>query len=122
MAAKLYNLRDVPGDEADELRQLLKDNHFDYYETPAGSWGISAACLWLYDESELARAKGLIKTYQVERSCRMRAEYERLKAEGRATTTWGLVQQQPLKVVVYVALIIFFAYISIGPFVNLSAQ
>jgi len=121
MSVKLYNLRDVPEDEADEMRELLDQQCFDFYETPGGAWGISAPAFWLKDESELVRAKAVIKDYQAERGARMRAEFERQRAEGKTQTMWDLVLERPVMVVIYIALILFFAYISISPFVNLSA-
>ena len=121
MSVKLYNLRDVPEDEVDEMRELLHEQHFDFYETPGGAWGISAPAFWLKEESELARAKAAIQEYQVERSVRMKAEFARDQAEGKTRTMWDLVLERPVMVVIYIALIFFFAYISISPFVNLSA-
>jgi len=121
MAVKLYSLRDVPEDEADELRELLNEHKFDYYETPGGAWGISAPCLWLRDEDDLPRAKAEIDAYQQARGQRMRAEFQRLKAEGKARSVWDLVREKPVAVLVYMALILFFAYISISPFFNIGA-
>ena len=39
MAKFLMNLRDVPDDEADEVRALLDANGFGWYETKPSFWG-----------------------------------------------------------------------------------
>ena len=49
MAKLLLNLRHVPQDEADEVRELLSTNGIDYYETRPSLWGISAGGIWLHD-------------------------------------------------------------------------
>ena len=118
MSVKLFSLRDVPDDEADGIRQLLEQHRLDYYETPGSGWGISAPCIWLRDEADLERAKALIDEYQRQFTAQARSNYQALKAAGRQPTLWGLICGQPLKVMIYVALILFFAYISISPFIN----
>ena len=79
MPVKLFNLRNVPDDEADDIRRLLDERGFDYYETPPGNWGISAAIIWLNDPDDLPVAKKLIDAYQAERGERMRREYAQKK-------------------------------------------
>ena len=82
MAVKLMSLRDVSDDEAEEIRTLLSERRFDYYETPAGNWGISAPTLWLHNHEDLDIAKKLLEQYQQERSQRIQAEYEQLRQRG----------------------------------------
>jgi len=62
MSALLFSLRNVPYDEAEEIRQLLTSSEVEFYETPAGKWGISSPAIWLQDKNELQRAKSLIET------------------------------------------------------------
>ena len=76
MAAQLFKLRNVPEDEAQEIRDLLSQYQIDYYETPAGNWGISMPAIWLNDEQQLEQAKELIEKYQEERQIRARRDYE----------------------------------------------
>jgi hypothetical protein len=64
MAVIIFRLKDVPEDEADEVRELLRANHLDFYETSAGKWGISIAAIWLKDDSQKERARALIDDYQ----------------------------------------------------------
>ena len=86
MPVKLFSLRGVPEDEAEDIRQLLRNNDVDYYETPAGNWGISMPALWLRDESQLTTAKSLVDDYQQQRLQNARADYEQQKREGTHRT------------------------------------
>ena len=43
MAKLFLNLRNVPGDEAHEVRELLRTNAIDFYETPPSPWGPAPA-------------------------------------------------------------------------------
>ena len=83
MPVQLFRLRGVPDDEAEDIRALLTDNGIDFYETPAGNWGISMPAIWLTDENQLQQAQSLIKTYQQERFVRIRNEYEQLRKDGK---------------------------------------
>ncbi|MFC1747333.1 DUF6164 family protein [Pseudomonadota bacterium] len=120
MAARVFNLRNVPEDEADEVRQLLEDNRVDFYETPAGNWGMSMPALWVSDDDQKEHAKAIIADYQEERAVRMREEYVRLKAEGRQRRFLDLVGESPMRFVLYLFLILFFLYISVSPFLKLG--
>ncbi|MBL1294623.1 MAG: hypothetical protein COB61_012245 [Thiotrichales bacterium] len=118
MSKRLLNLRPVPEDEADEIRQLLSDKNFDYYETPAGRWGISSPGLWLRDEERLAEAKSVLVTYQQERYQRMRAEHEELKETGMQRTLVDVIFESPFRFIFYILIIGFILYISIAPFLK----
>lgn len=104
MSTRLMNLRNVPEDELDEVRALLEEHQVDYYETPPGSWGISAGAIWVRDAEQAARARDLLKTYQAERAKRMRAAYEEKKRAGETETFLGYARQNPVKVGFYVLL------------------
>ena len=43
MSKLLLNLRDVPDDEADDVRRFLDSGGIRYYETRPNRWGISPA-------------------------------------------------------------------------------
>jgi hypothetical protein len=120
MAVKLFNLRHVPDDEAEDIRQLLDEHGYDYYETPRGNWGISAAIIWLRDPDQLPGAKSLIDQYQVERGERVRAEYERMKQAGEAPTLLDKLIDNPLEFVLMILVIVVVAYFSIRPFINIG--
>ena len=52
MPELLFKLRNVPDDEAEEVRQLLNDHEINFYETRAGGWGISMPGIWLPDDRQ----------------------------------------------------------------------
>ncbi len=120
MAKKLFGLRGVPEDEAEDVRQLLSRHGIDYYETSAGNWGISMPAIWLDDEHQYDQARKLIDDYQEERSVRMRREYEQRKSTGQYETLADRIRQAPLTFVFYIAIIIFLLYLFIGPFVSIG--
>ncbi len=120
MAVRLFNLRNVPDDEADEVRELLEKHGFDFYETPAGNWGMSMPSFWLRDEGQLAEAKALIADYQLERTKKAQQEYQRQKSAGELPSVLSRVVAQPMRFIVYVLLIVFFLFLSTSPFINLG--
>jgi hypothetical protein len=122
MQIRLFSLRSVPDDEAEEIRALLTANGIDYYETPAGNWGMSVPAIWLNDEGQAPKARMLLEQYQRERAVRMRNEYAQLQREGRQRTIMDLVRQNPVQVIIYLAAIAAVIYFSIMPFVNLGTD
>ena len=116
MPERLFSLRYVPDDEAQELRELLDKYHIEYYETETGNWGISAGAFWLRNDEQLEEAKRLIETYQEQRAAKARQEYEDLKLEGRQRTFLDVVREKPLQLILYVAAILFILYFSLKPF------
>ena len=120
MAVQIVNLRGVPEDEAEEIRALLEEHGFDFYETPGGAWGMSMPGYWLKDESQLADAKRLLDEYQAQRRQRVGEEYAELKRQGNQPTVWGLFLLAPGRYILYVLLILLVAYLSIKPFLSLG--
>lgn len=118
MPVRLYNLRGVPEDEAEEIRQLLSDNAIDYYETPAGNWGISSPAFWLHDSTQLERSTELIDDYQRARAERVRDERRQLESSGAARSIWDELRERPLRFLGYVAFALVILYFSTKPFVD----
>lgn len=118
MSVILFRLNGVPDDEAGDIRRLLTDNGIDFYETPAGKWGISVAAIWLKDESCLAVAQRLIDEYERQRMVRARQEYEALRRAGQVETMFHRVIRHPIRFLVFTALILFILYVSIKPFMD----
>ena len=83
MSKRLFNLRNVPADEADDIRELLQREGLDWYETPPSPWGISHGALWLRDAAQWPRGKALLDDYQRQRGERTRGEHEEKKSEGQ---------------------------------------
>lgn len=105
MAKLFLNLRNVPDDEADEVRDLLRANAIGFYETQPSPWGISAGGLWIEDAAQLDRAKALMADYQARRRMQAREARAAAEREGRAETFAGLLRARPLYVVAVLAAI-----------------
>jgi hypothetical protein len=93
----LLNLRDVPDDEADDVRRFLDSAGIGYYETRASRWGI-AGCIWITDDGDIAEAKRLMAEYQRERLARAREERAEAERTGTAETFADVLRTQPLRV------------------------
>ena len=120
MSVLLLKLKGVSEDEAEEVRDLLAKNKLNYYETSAGRWRLGMAAIWLEDEAQLERARTLINEYQSERSLRIRAEYEKLKREGKLETIIDRMKREPIQFLFYLAVILSIAYFSIKPFIDIG--
>ena len=118
MAVQVFRLRNVPEDEAQDIRELLSSNQIDYYETPAGNWGISMPAIWINNDEQLALAKSLIKEYQAERLIKAKDEYKRTKSEGLKRTIISELFENPLRFILYISLAAVILYFSIKPFLN----
>jgi len=120
MAKLLFKLKSVFDDEADDIKNLLTDNQIDFYESPAGNWGISMHALWLNDESQYETAKNLIDKYQLERSARIQQEIQQQRENGEFESLLQRIQNRPLQFIIYTAFILFILYISIVPFLEMG--
>jgi len=115
MAVLIFKLRYVPDDEVQEIYQLLIDNDIDYYETSAGSFGISMPGLWLKNEEQLQKARQLIDEYQQLRQERAREDYE----QGPARTFVDMFKDAPIRYISVVLAIILICYFMIFFFFKL---
>ena len=97
MPLLLLNLRNVPEDEADEVRALLDDHGIDYYETRPSLWGVSGGGLWLPDDRQEDEARKRLAAYQFARGERARRERELAISEGRAPSAWAAFRENPLR-------------------------
>lgn len=95
MAKLLLNLRNVPDDEADEVRDWLKDSGIEFYETEPSSWGISSGGIWIREDAQIARAKALMAEYQAQRRQRAQADRAAARSDGSAETFASLLRQRP---------------------------
>lgn len=119
MSALVFRLRNVPQEEADEVRALLQEQGIECYETNAGNWGIAMPGIWVNDEADAPRAHVLINDYQRDRSERQRRRHEAEKHNGQAITFMQRVREQPLRVAGIVLFCLFILYVSINPFLRL---
>lgn len=113
MATLLFKLRNVPEDEASEVRDLLAEHEIPFYETTAGNWGISMPAIWLHSDEHYSQARSLLDAYQHERASRMREQYLADQSAGRADTMASLIRRDPLRTLAYLALIAAIIYFSV---------
>jgi hypothetical protein len=99
MSKLLLNLRNVPDDEADDVRALLDAKRIAFYETTPNLWGISAGGIWVADDADFPEAKRAFDDYEQQRSVRVRAEYAAAKHAGTAETFIDILRADPLRVV-----------------------
>lgn len=116
MATRLFNLRNVPDDEANEVRALLADHQIDITETKPGFMGIGSAAIWVVDKDNVVRAQALLDAYQEERAQTARQTYLQAKQEGTAPTPWDLFMRDPFRVVVYLLALCAILYFMVVPF------
>lgn len=107
MARMLLNLRNVPDDEADDVRAMLEREKISFYETRPSTWGISAGGIWVTDDADVDNAKRAMADYQLERGAKARDEYAEAKRSGTAETFGSVVRTQPLRVALLVLAILF---------------
>lgn len=110
MSVRLLHFRDVPEDEQDDVRTLLREASIEFHETPPGLFGLSPPALWLRQPDQLERAQALLADYQLRRSERVRLEFERARAAGEVPGAWSAMLQRPwatLGLLVLVAGVLF---------------
>lgn len=116
MTTLLFKLQNVPDDEAADIRDLLAENDIYFYETHAGFWRLGVDGLWLPDDTNLARARELIKTYQVERTANQQKVYADLVEQGQAPTLWQNFLLSPLRFVLLIVAVFFVLTLTLAPF------
>ncbi|AEQ96686.1 DUF6164 family protein [Xanthomonas oryzae pv. oryzicola] len=119
MAKLLLNLRNVPDDEADEVRALMREHGVQIYETRPSNWGISAGGLWLSDDADYPRAKAAMDAYQAQRGAIARAQRQEELAAGTAETFGALLRRRPLFVLVMLIGMLLVASLVLLPFLLL---
>lgn len=116
MPVLLLNLRDVPDDEADEVRALLDAEGVEWYETKPSLWGISGGGLWAARDEQADHARERLARYQAERGERVRAEREQAEAEGRAPSAWAAFRERPMQAAATVLGILMMLAVATLPF------
>lgn len=95
MAKILLNLRNVPDEEADEVRAFLDEHRIVWYETSPGLFGISLGAIWVKHDEDIDQAKQLMADYQKGRQAKMRAENEAARRDGSAETFASMMRDRP---------------------------
>lgn len=107
MSKLLMNLRNVPDDEADDVRAMLDAQRIAFYETRPSIWGISAGGIWVTEDAAYPDARRAMDVYQQQRSARVRAEYAAARRAGTADTFMTMLRADPVRVVMSVLGILF---------------
>ena len=107
MSKLLMILRNVPDDEADDVRAMLDAQRIAFYETRPSMWGVSVGGIWVTDEADFAHAKQALDDYEQQRSTSARAEYAAAKRAGTAQTFLMLLREEPKRVAMSVLGILF---------------
>lgn len=119
MAKIFFRLRNVPDDEADEVRQLLDDHSIPWFETSAGRWGISFPAIWLKEDRDNKRARELLDACQHARVQKVRIEEAERRQRGEHSTVASQFVQRPVRTVLAIVFIAVVIYFSISPFLSL---
>ena len=120
MSVLLFSLRNVPDDEADAIRALLRAHDIEFFETSAGNWGISAPGIWLKDTTRQERAKALLEEFQQSWTKVQKEKFRQLAQNGEINTVFDRLKQNPLQVIIYIAITLFILYVSTKPFINIG--
>lgn len=120
MAKLLLNLRNVPDDEADDVRAFLDEHGIAWYETAQGFWNISLAGIWVREDGDFPEAKRLMAEYQAQRGVRVRAENEAARRDGTAETFGTVLRTEPLRVLLAVLGILFALALVVLPVLLIS--
>lgn len=107
MSKLLLNLRNVPEDEADDVRAMLDAQRIAFYETRPSIWGVSAGGIWVTENEAFADARRAMADYQQQRSARARAEYAAAKRAGTAQTFLTMLRAEPARVAMSLLGILF---------------
>lgn len=73
---------------------------------------MSMPALWVKDNDQYQHARELLEIYSKDRSSKMKAEYQSLRARGEARTMWDSFIEDPLRFIAYmigVALVLYFS-------------
>jgi hypothetical protein len=105
MSKLVFRLRNVPTDEAQDIRELLEGNNITYFETSAGNWGISLPAIWIHESEKFEFTRQLIDEYQIERTERIRKEFQSSRANGKAKTVWQSFIENPIRFIAFSVII-----------------
>lgn len=119
MPTLVFRLRNVPEDEANDVRALMDDTDLDWYETSAGNWGIAMPAIWVSNDGDADKARQLINAYQRDRQSTMRGNYQQELDQGRVVSFTQRLKDHPVRVAGLVLFCLFILFVSINPFLQL---
>ncbi|MDQ3039458.1 MAG: DUF6164 family protein [Pseudomonadota bacterium] len=98
MSKLLLNLRNVPDDEADDVRAMLDARRIAFHETSPSIWGITAGGIWVTEDTDFADAKRAMADYQQQRGAVAREAHAQAKRDGTAETFGMVLRAEPGRV------------------------
>ena len=107
MSKLLLNLRNVPEDEADDVRAMLDALNISFHETNPSILGVSAGGIWVTEDAAFAEAKRAMDDYQQKLGARVRGENAAAKREGTAETFGMVLRAEPGRVALLALAILF---------------
>ncbi len=113
----LFNLNNVPEDEADAVRQCLHEADIVFYETEAGRWKLGVSGIWLPSGEQKLLAQQVLHEYQQARFISFEQERARLKTLGWWNAFLEHLYKEPLQVSGAILGIVAVLAISILPFI-----
>lgn len=119
MPTLVFRLRNVPEDEANDIRAIMDDSELDWYETSAGNWGIAMPAIWVKNDEDTPKARELINHYQSHRQSAQRNDYLNAVETGTAPSLSRRIREQPLKVAGILLFCLFILYVTLNPFLQL---
>ncbi len=119
MPTLVFRLRNVPEDEADDIRTLMDESELDWYETSAGNWGIAMPAIWVRNDEDSPKARDLINNYQINRQAERRSDYLNAVETGTAPSLSKRIREQPFKTGGIILFCLFILYVTLNPFLRL---
>jgi len=119
MSAIVFKLRNVPEDEARDVRELLTTHNIEFFETTAGNWGISMPGLWVEDD-DVQRSRELINDYQIQRAAEHRQRRQEAIARGEHAAWYQPFVTRPVATLGTVLFCLFIIYALLAPFIRLA--
>ena len=120
MSKLLFDLRNVPDDEADDVRALLDAHGISYYETKPAAWGLFGGGIWITEDERITDAKSILSDYQLQRQAAAQAAYAAARRDGTAETLWTTLRREPRNALVLLITIVFVVGLTVLPFVLLG--
>ncbi|MBT8148388.1 MAG: hypothetical protein HKO71_00960 [Pseudomonadales bacterium] len=112
MRKKVFNLKHVGEQEAQDVRALLQAHDIGFYETQENIWHTSSPAIWVYDDSAYRAARELIEHYQQQRQARFREQ----PVLPLWRSWWRDFLRQPLRFLFFVIAAVAVIYLSVWPF------
>jgi len=119
MPKRLLPLRDVPEDEAEDVRRLLEEAGIAFHESRPTALGLFPGAIWVSHDEQFERAKRLFDEYQLKRAESARADHAEALRKGEVPGFMDQLRSDPLRVLLVLAGIAFLLGLSLLPFLLL---